>query len=287
MRRLFALIEPRRRTVVVVLVALVLLPSLVAVAAAQPVVVRLQSVSERSDVQLFFVLDTTRSMSARQSPGSPTRLDRAIRDVETLMPQLGDIPVGIAAMTDRVLPYVMPTTNDALVLRTLQTSVGIDQPPPSQLYHGRVPTLQSLLSITNAHLFNPGAEHQILVVFTDGESPPATGFVANTLARAMTAHPLLVHMSLPGERVYAHGRLDPGYVPDPASGRVLSDFAALTRGQVFGEQSLGALLRTIRAEAGNTPVKAAVAGYRRLALAPWFVLAGVVPLGFLLYRRNL
>jgi hypothetical protein len=29
-----------------------------------------------------------------------------------------------------------------------------------------------------------------------------------------------------------------------------------------------------------------VIGYARVALAPWFVLAGVVPLGFLLYRRN-
>jgi hypothetical protein len=30
-----------------------------------------------------------------------------------------------------------------------------------------------------------------------------------------------------------------------------------------------------------------VVGYARVALAPWFVLAGVIPLGFLLYRRNL
>ena len=27
--------------------------------------------------------------------------------------------------------------------------------------------------------------------------------------------------------------------------------------------------------------------YARIALAPWFVVAGVVPLGFLFWRRNL
>ena len=31
----------------------------------------------------------------------------------------------------------------------------------------------------------------------------------------------------------------------------------------------------------------AVLVYARVPLAPWFVLAGVFPLGFLLYRRNL
>ena len=29
-----------------------------------------------------------------------------------------------------------------------------------------------------------------------------------------------------------------------------------------------------------------VLGYARVALAPWFVLAGIIPLAFLLYRRN-
>jgi hypothetical protein len=29
-----------------------------------------------------------------------------------------------------------------------------------------------------------------------------------------------------------------------------------------------------------------VLGYARIALAPWFLLAGIFPLGFLLYRRN-
>ena len=54
--------------------ALFLLPGLVAVAAAQPVVVRQQLVRERGDAQAFFVIDTSLSMEASGGPAQPTRL---------------------------------------------------------------------------------------------------------------------------------------------------------------------------------------------------------------------
>jgi hypothetical protein len=68
---------------------------------------------------------------------------------------------------------------------------------------------------------------------------------------------------------------------------VLSKFAALTRGQVLRDGDLGGLLDAIRRTAGSNPAQTMTLGYARIALAPWFLLAGVVPLGFLLYRRNL
>ena len=67
---------------------------------------------------------------------------------------------------------------------------------------------------------------------------------------------------------------------------MLSRFAAAAGGRVFGEDDLHALLQTIRDEAGNSSARTKVIGYARVPLAPWFLLAGVVPLGFLLYRRN-
>jgi hypothetical protein len=67
---------------------------------------------------------------------------------------------------------------------------------------------------------------------------------------------------------------------------VLNQFARLSKGRVFGENAVGSLVQTIRADAGSTPVRTSVLGYARVPLAPWFVLAGVIPLGFLLYRRN-
>lgn len=286
-RRLFSLTAPRRRELAGVVAALVLLPALMGVAAAQPVVVRHHSLGERLDVQTFLVFDTSTSMSARAAPDAPTRLERAKQEAYDVIPKLGDIPVGLATMTDRVLPVLMPTPNFALARHTLGQSVRINQPPPTQLYRGRATTFSALYPIGNSNFYSPGVRHQILVVFTDGEDAPLRSPIGLVLARAMTVHPLFVRVWSPTDRIYAHGRVDPRYRPDPASGRVLSRFAAAAQGRVFAEDDLHALVQTIRDEAGSSPVRTSVIGYARVALAPWFVLAGVVPLGFLLYRRNL
>jgi hypothetical protein len=58
-RRALALPAPRRLAAVPVGVALIALTSLVAVAAAQPIVVRQRLVNERADAQVFFVFDTS------------------------------------------------------------------------------------------------------------------------------------------------------------------------------------------------------------------------------------
>lgn len=256
------------------------------VAAAQPVVIRHRSLAERSDAQAFFVFDTSLSMSARESRGAPSRLERAKQEAEQVIPKLSDIPVGLAAMTDRVLPVVMPTPNLALALRTLHQSVGVNRPPPTQIYHGRATTFQALLPIGRSDFYSPGVRHPILVVFTDGEDQPFRSSVDFELAHAMPEQPLFVHVWAPGERIYEHGRVDPRYRPDPTSATALSRFASAAHGQVFGEDDLHALVQAIRGEAGSSPARTTVTGYARVALAPWFVLAGVVPLGFLLYRRN-
>jgi hypothetical protein len=286
-RRLFSLTSPRRRELGGVVAALALLPMLMGVAAAQPVVVRHKSLGQRLDVQAFFVFDTSLSMSARTGPTGPTRLARAKQDALEMIPKLGDIPVGLASMTDRVLPVLMPSPNFALVRRTLHQSVGIDRPPPSQLYPGRATTFQSLFPIGTSNLYSPGVRHQILVVFTDGEDAPIRSPIGFELARSMTVHPLFVRVWEPTERIYEHGRVDPRYTPDPGSGAVLSRFASAAHGGVYSEDDLDSLVQTIRDEAGSSPVRTAVIGYARVALAPWFVLAGIIPLAFLLYRRNI
>ena len=64
LRRLLRVGGPGRRALVPVGVALVLLPALVAVAAAQPVVIRQRLVSERADAQAIVLFDTSLSMRA-------------------------------------------------------------------------------------------------------------------------------------------------------------------------------------------------------------------------------
>jgi hypothetical protein len=288
-RRLFSLTSPRRRDLAGVVAALVLLPVLMGVAAAQPVVVRHQLLEQRLDVQAFFVFDTSRSMTARTGPRGPTRLERAKREAEEVIPKLGDIPVGLASMTDRVLPDLMPTSNLALIRRTMGQSVGINRPPPSAVYSGRATTFAALYPIPISNFYSPGVRNRILVVFTDGEATPFESAVDR--ARAATlgteVHTLFVHVWAQNERIYVHGHVNPRYTPDPTSADALSRFAAASKGRVFGENDLNALELTIRQEAGSAPVATKVSGYARVALAPWFILAGVIPLAFLLYRRNL
>jgi hypothetical protein len=287
LRRLFSLAAPRRRELVTVAVALALLPALVAVAATQPVVIHKQTLTERVDAQVFLVFDTSLSMSARSGPHALTRLARAKEEARALLPQLGDIPVGIATMTDRVLPNLMPTTNVGVAVRTVDQAVWIDQPPPSLQYRGRATSLEALQPIAGDRLFPPGVKHPILVIFTDGEEqalPPFTSLAS--LAQQMSIPPLFVHVWTPTDHIYNHGRIDPNYVPDPSSGRVLTQFAGLTHGEVLRDGDVKGLLNAIHAEAGSKPATTTTLGYARVALGPWFLLAGVVPLGFLFYRRN-
>jgi hypothetical protein len=290
LRRLFSLTAPQRRELAAVAVALAIIPVLIAVAAAQPIIVRREAVVQREDAQAFFVLDTSLSMSAQTSPDAPTRLDRAEHDVEELLPQMGDIPVGLATMTDRVLPNIMPTTNDALIRRVIDQSVGINEPPPSRPYPYLATSFQNaLFPLPKSNLFPVGMRHPILVIFTDGESAPLPTTPYGGLASDQeTIPPLFVHISAPNERVYLpSGKVDSRYHPDPQSGAVLAQFASATHGQVFSENDLSGLVHTILDEAGPVRAKTRILGFERVPLGPWILLAGVFPLGFLFWRRNL
>lgn len=286
-RRLFAVAAPGRRAIVPVGVALVLLPALVGIAAAQPIVVHQKFLSERADAEAFFVLDTSLSMSARLAPGDPSRLARAKREALRLRNRLTDVPVGIASMTDRTLPNLMPTTDAALFARTLAASVGINSPPPSQPYRGRATTLEALVPILQSHFFATSTRHRVIVVFTDGESSKLPAVLRYQIQKMPGLTALVVHVWRSGERIFRHGRADPNYRADPTSGDALASFANLIGGRVFSEQQLGQVAAAAQAGVGHSRTERRVESYARIALAPWFLLGGVLPLGFLLYRRNL
>ena len=285
-RDLLDLKAPSRRAIAQAALALVLLPALVAVAAAQPVVVRQQSVKERADAQAFVVIDTSDSMRASSGPLAPARIARAKKIALRLQHALGDVPVGIATMTDRVLPDLMPTTDPALFDRTLAQSVAINQPPPSQQYqHNRATNLQALVPVVNSHFFSEAAKRRLLVVLTDGEASRDLQLYGLGMGREM--RPVFVHVWATGERIYLHGKPDPFYVADPGSTELLKRAADISNGKVFDENQVGPLVRWAKHLVGQGSAKAHVNAYARIALAPWFALAGVFPLGFLFYRRNL
>jgi hypothetical protein len=285
-RALLRLRGPGRRPVVEAAAALVFLPALVAVAAAQPVVVHQQLVKERGDAQAVFVLDTSESMSASSGPHSPSRLARAKRIALRLERALGDVPVGVSTMTDRVLPELMPTTDPALFDRTIAQSVGINRPPPSQQYRrARATNFAALVPVVSSHFFSDTAKHRLLVVFTDGEATPDLELFGLSIGH--TLKPVFVHVWKANERIYRRGgRIDPFYVADPTSDALLHKAADLSSGSVFEESQVGSLVHAARRIVGQGPEASRVNAYARIALAPWFALGGILPLGFLFYRRN-
>ena len=285
-RRAFGLLDPSRITLAPVVLSIVLLPALIAVAATQPVVVHQHLVNDRADAQAFYIFDTSLSMQASSGPGKPSRLARAKRLALRLRATMPDVPIGIASMTDRSLPNLMPTTDTRLFDRTLGESVAIDSPPPSQPYQGRATEFQALAPVVAANFFPQSVARKLVVVFTDGEAQPISPILGLTLQRRVT--PIYVHVWAPGELLYdqRHHKADPRYVADPSSTAALAELARLTSGQVFNEDQLSKIARASRNAVGYGGTVTHVDAYARVALAPWFVLGGVLPLGFLFWRRN-
>ena len=283
-RGLLEVIGPPRRAVAPVVAALVALAALVAVAAAQPVVVRERMVSERADAQAFILIDTSLSMRASTGPGKPSRLQRAKRMAIRLQHALSDVPFGLASMTDRSLPLLMPTTDRTLFERTVRQSLAVNQPPPSQLYKDRATTFDALIPLVGSHFYTDGVQRRLLVVYTDGESAKISSLFKLTLQRRVT--PVFVHVWQAGERIYNEGKADPRYLADPASAAALDTVAKITGARTFPEGDTAAVARAARAAVGRAGTRTRIDAYARIPLAPWFVLGGVVPLGFLLWRRN-
>ena len=99
---------------------------------------------------------------------------------------------------------------------------------------------------------------------------------------------MFVHVWAQNEAIYTHGRPDPHYSTDSRSTALLEDAAHVTGGSMYDEHSIGKVKARMREILGSGPASTGrTSAYARTALAPWFALAGVLPLAFLLYRRNL
>src|SRR5438552_4857802 len=199
-------------------VALVVIAALFGLAATQPTLVRRSQQHVRTDAEAWFVLDTSLSMKATSEPGSPTRFQRAQSLAIRLRNELGDVPVGVASITDRALPHLFPTPDSDTFDVTLQRSMGIERPPPTDGFSTRITTLGSIARIASDNFFAPNARKRLMVVFTDGETKP---FVDESLGTVFRQPPgvqaIFVRIWGPHERVYDGRRADPLYGPDPSS----------------------------------------------------------------------
>lgn len=267
-------------------VSLAAVPILVGVAAAQPVVTSTRTVPQRSDAEVFVVMDTSRSMLASEASSDPTRIDRAREQATALQEELPDIPLGIASMTDRVLPHVFPTVDRRVFSETMAEAVGIERPPPSMSFGTNVTTLDALGVIPTLAFFGPAAKKRAVVVFTDGESQPIS-----TLGSDFAATPKIdvtfVKIGDASEQIYESGVPEAGYQADSNAAATLATAARALQGRVLGEGDVAGAAAAVREALGVGPTQERRIEGNRQALMPWVALLTVIPLGFVLYRRNL
>lgn len=252
---------------------------LIAVAAAQPTLASSGGRGEKKIGEVFVALDTSTSMSA----GRPTRFARAIAAAEEIRDGLRGTPVGLASVTDRVLPHIFPTIDRDDYLSTLHEAVGVDRPPPAKRRQ-RASGFDALAALGSARFFTNTRGARVVVLLTDGETRP---FDAGAVARALGgAHVQLVIVRFwkAGERIAG----DSVYRADPSSQIGARSIATGLRAESFDESEVGAALAVVRRELGvaQRALPPTAASTSR-PLAPYAVLASLLPLGFLVYRRNI
>jgi hypothetical protein len=285
-RGALGLAAPSPRSRVPTMAALVLVPALLGLALAQPVLRSTRTQRVRSDAEALFIFDTSRSMAASAGPGQPSRLSRALRAGLRLRLALADVPSGIATMTDRVLPDLFPTPSEESFVATLQDSVGIDRPPPRTLQE-RATTFAALDALEGWNFFDHGIAHRLAIVLTDGETAPySTQELRSTLSQKPRTSFVILRFWRPGERIYRGETADPGYRPDPGSASAVAQLADVTGGQAFDERDVARAARAAREALGTGPVRRRGESLHVVPLARWLALAALAPLALLLWRRN-
>jgi hypothetical protein len=265
------------------LAALVAVPLLAGVAAAQPVIDRAQPLPQRTDAEIFFVLDTSRSMLAANTPSGPTRLVRAQAAATAIRARLPEIPAGVAQLTDWTVPHLFPTVDAATFRFVLERSVYVESLGARE-ESVLATDLNALSSFTGNSYFSPAARKRLLIVLTDGESRSIKPGLEQL--RQADIDTIFVHVWGADESIWRPKGAEPQYRPDPTSKQVLAQAATLVDGAVFDEHDVSGVVNRARAELGQGPTRPRE--QRDLfALMPYVTLAGLVPLVFMLRLRNL
>jgi hypothetical protein len=252
--------------------------ALLGLAAAQPALTHVSQRRVRTDVQALFVLDISRSMAASATPSSPTRLDRALVFAARLRAAIPDVAAGVATLTDRVLPDLLPVPDTAAFDAVLERAVVIDSPPP-QRTSVRATTYAALANVASGNYFERGVTRRIVVLLTDGESNPVDpGAIARALDEKQGYRLLAVRFWRDDEAVYdPDGTPEAAYRPDPSGRAVVAAVAAAAGGQSFEQGQLGAASGYLLRLTGRGPTRR-VAGTEpgRTPLAPYLAAAALL-----------
>jgi hypothetical protein len=190
-------------------------------------------------------------------------------------------------LTDRPLPHLFPTADEAVFASVLHKAVGIDRPPPeSPPRPGGVSTaFDPLVQFAVSAFFSPGVSHKLVILLSDGESGSYSAAAIGTQLHAQHVGLLVVRLWHADERVYTGGKAE-RYRPEPRSIVALRRLAAATGGRpVFGETNVGGVSAAARALLGDGP-SVALQQPKRVELAPYAAAAALLPIVFVLRRRD-
>ncbi|HEX4746904.1 MAG TPA: VWA domain-containing protein [Gaiellaceae bacterium] len=279
--------SPARRRLAAPVTGLVLGGLLLGLAAAQPVVAWTTDRRIRTDAEAFVVLDVSRSMLAQKSLDDPMRIERAKAAATTIRTTLSDVPVGVASLTDRILPHLFPSTDGDVFAATLERSVGIEQPPPRSSFLTGATSLNALATLRGLRYFRPTSEKRLAVVLTDGETQPvANARIGGLFRQVPPIEVVFVHFWDEDEQVFSRGVPEPQYIPDPSARSALDRLAASAKGTAYAESDIDAAARKARELLGGGPT--VIEGKRagEVALAPYLAAAALLPFGLLLWQRD-
>jgi hypothetical protein len=278
-RRVLGLSDPGNAGRGLTIAALVAIPLLLGLAAAQPVIHSDHGRAERTDAQALFLLDISRSMAAAPGAGAPNRLARARAAALDIRSAIGDVPAGVATLTDRALPKLFPVRDESVFNSTVATT-DIEQPPPEEV-SSTATTFAPLASVARDGYFTPGTKRRAIVLLTDGESRP---FNAGAVGRALDGTSLIVvRVGDASERVYRSDGTPEAYRPDPSAGARVAGLASAAGGRVATPATAA---RAVSAALGSGPTATRGKERSTTTLAPWFALLALIPLAFLLVRAR-
>jgi hypothetical protein len=265
--------------------ALAVVAAFLGIAAAQPVISGTRSHTGRSDAQVYVLFDVSRSMLARSSAGAPDRLQRAKRLALKLRHDIPDVPFGVASLTDRVLPHLFPTLDPNVYESVLRDAIGIERPPPSGT-EDLATDYSTLGDMGTNNFYGANVGKRVLVIFSDGESKYFDDALLKKDFDKGDVHVLFVHLWGADEKIYlGRKNVDPGYRPDPQSNQAVQRIAAAGGGDVLGEDP-GQLASQTKAFLGTGPHTSIREQRTRVSLGPYVALMALLPLGFVLLRRN-